>query len=60
LLAKLDLDRQYELRAAELKARTDLSEQELEGELRLERMRASKQYEIDAARSDYELKRQAG
>jgi ribosomal protein L40E len=56
LVAKLDLDRQYELRTADLKLRSDLSEQELEGELRLERMRASKQYEIDAARWEYELK----
>jgi hypothetical protein len=56
LLAKLDLDRQYELRAADLKMRSDLSEKELEGELRLERMRASKQFEIDAARWEYDLK----
>jgi len=56
LVAKLDLDRQYEMRSADLKLRSDLSEKELEGELRLERMRASKQFEIDAARWEYELK----
>lgn len=57
LLAKLDLDRQYEIRSAELKMRGDLSQQELEGELRLEKLRASKQLEIDASKWEYDLKR---
>ncbi len=57
LLAKLDLDRQYEIRSAELKMRGDLSQQELEGELRLEKLRATKQLEIDASKWEYDLKR---
>ena len=56
MLAKLGLERDFELRSAELRMRTDLSEKELEGELRMERMRASKQFEIEAAKTDYELK----
>jgi hypothetical protein len=57
LLAKLDLESSYELRAADLRLRTELSEKELEAELHMERMRANKQYEIDAARLDYDLNR---
>lgn len=57
LLAKLEIERDYELRAAELKLRSDLNEKELEAELRLERLRASKQFEIEAARQEYELRR---
>lgn len=57
MLAKLDLESNYELRAAELRLRSDLSEKELEAELRIERMRANKQYEIDASRLDYDLNR---
>ena len=56
LVAKLELERQFELKSVELKQRTDLSEQDLEGELRLERMRASKQYELDSARLEFYLK----
>lgn len=57
MLAKLELERGYELRAAELHLRTDLSEKEFEAELRMERMRVNKQFEIDAARQDYDLDR---
>ena len=56
MLAKLDLEQNYELRAADLRLRTDLSEKEFEGELRLERLRATRQYEIDIARSEYDMK----
>jgi hypothetical protein len=57
LLAKLEVERQYELRVIELKLRTDLDEQALEAELRLERMRATQQQEIEFAKQEFELKR---
>jgi len=57
LLAKLEIDRNYELRAAELRLRTDLDEKALESELRLEKMRATKQFEIESAKYEYDLKR---
>lgn len=57
MIARLELETGYELRAADLRLRTDLSEKELEAELRMERMRVNKQYEIDAARQDYDLER---
>lgn len=57
VLAKLYVEREYELRAIDFQQRTDFSEKELEAELRMERMRAGKQFEIDAAKSDYELNR---
>lgn len=57
LLAMLQVEQNYELRAAELKLRIDLSEAELESELRLEKMRATKQQEIEFARWEYALQR---
>jgi hypothetical protein len=57
LLAKLELEQQYELRAAELKLRQGLSTQELQGELELERLRVSKQLELESQRWDFELRR---
>ena len=57
LLARLDVERTYELRMAELKLRRDYSEQELEGEIHLERMRAEKQMTLDAAKWEFDLKR---
>ncbi|MBL7164451.1 MAG: zinc ribbon domain-containing protein [Anaerolineales bacterium] len=57
LLAKLEIERNYELRAAELKQRTDLDEKALDAELRLERMRATKQQEIEYAKWEFTLRR---
>jgi len=57
LLAKLEIERNYELRSAELRLRTDLDEKALEAELRLEKMRATKQFEIESAKFEYDLKR---
>jgi hypothetical protein len=56
LIAKLDIERQFELDTIRLKQRTDLSEADLQAELRLERLRAGKQFEIKSTRLDYEHK----
>jgi len=56
ILAKLEVERNYELRSAELKQRTDLDEKALDAELRLERMRATKQQEIEFAKWEFTLK----
>ncbi len=57
LQAKLYLEREYTIRTIDLQLRTDLSKKDLEAELQLERMRTDKQFEIDSAKFDYDLKR---
>ena len=57
LLAKLEVERNYEVRAAEIKGRSDLSTQELDGELRLARLRATGEQEIEASRWEFDLRR---
>ena len=58
LLAKLDIEQSYELRAMELKLRSDLDDKTLEAELRLARMRATKQQEIEFAKWEFKIRRQ--
>jgi len=58
LLAKLEVERKYEVRAIELKLHTDLDEQALEAELRLERMRTEQLQKIELQRIEYQLQRE--
>ena len=55
-LAKLEVERNYELRAAEFKLRTDLDHDQLVAELDLERLRVERQQQIETARYEFELK----
>lgn len=56
MLAKLDMERNYELRSAELRLRTDLSQKEQEAEIQFERVRSERQYEIETQKLDFALK----
>jgi RNA polymerase subunit RPABC4/transcription elongation factor Spt4 len=57
LLAKLQVEQEYELRTKELILRSDLSEQELDNELKLERKRSQNQFDIQAQKYEFDLKR---
>lgn len=57
LLAKLEIEHKYELRAIELKQRADLGEKALEAKLRLARMRATKEEEIKFAKWEFKIRR---
>jgi hypothetical protein len=57
LLAKLDIEQDFEQRMTALELQSDLDEKALEAETRLARLRATKQEEIEFARWQFELKR---
>lgn len=55
-LARLQLEREYELKSIEFKLSRDLTTQQVEEEMRLERQRVEWQYELEAQRLDFNLK----
>lgn len=57
LLAKLDIEQDFERRMISLRMRSDLEQKEMENEIRLARMGAEKQEEIEYARWSFELKK---
>ena len=56
LLARMELECSYELRVAEFKLRTDMSTLELDEELRIERIRTDRQYQLQSEKLTFEIK----
>ena len=59
LLAKLEVEQTYEIRAIEFKLRSDLEMKEQEFELDLERKRAEQEYVLKAQEWEFELEKQS-
>lgn len=55
-LARLQLEREYELKSAEFRLRKDLNAQEVEDEMRLERVRVERTYQLEAEKLDFDIK----
>ena len=59
MLARLDMEQNYELRMVDLRLQSELSEAQLQSEQKLERMKSVRYYEVETEKLDFELKQEA-